>query len=87
VHGDRHPSCSVSLNGGAWRCWACDSRGGAYDAALAHGLSPRETMELLIALGLAERRHGGGSRLYARRSPLWSSLEPRDAPADAHENR
>src|SRR5436305_5614316 len=70
AHGDRHASCSVSLVSGAWRCWACDARGGAYDAALARGVSPREAVDLLIAHGLAERRHGGGGRFRAAgRSP------------------
>ena len=65
AHGDRHPSCSVSLGSGAWRCWACDARGGAYDAAIARGLVPREAMDLLIAHGLAERRAERGGRFRA----------------------
>ncbi len=55
-HGDRSPSCSVSLASGAWNCHGCGARGGAYDAALATGHSPRSAMELLIAHGLAEQR-------------------------------
>src|SRR5947209_4573905 len=55
-HGDRSPSCSVSLASGAWNCHGCGARGGAYDAALATGHSPRSAMELLIAHGLAEHR-------------------------------
>jgi hypothetical protein len=70
AHRDRHPSCSISLVSGAWRCWACDARGGAYDAALARGLAPREAMDLLIAHGLAERRADRGGHFRARgRSP------------------
>jgi hypothetical protein len=70
AHGDRHPSCSVSLESGAWRCWACDARGGAYDAAMARGLSPREAMDLLVTHGLAERRTSGGGRFRAHARSL-----------------
>ena len=80
AHADRRPSCSVSLASGAWRCWACDARGGAYDAALARGLSPREAMDLLIAYGLAERRSAPGGRLRAGRrspSPAAGGQQPR----------
>lgn len=55
-HGDRSPSCSVSLASGAWNCHGCGARGGAYDAARDAGHSPRSAMELLIAHGLAEPR-------------------------------
>ena len=54
--GDRSPSCSVNLASGAWNCHGCGAHGGAYDAALAAGHSPRSAMELLIAHGLAEPR-------------------------------
>jgi hypothetical protein len=54
--GDRSPSCSVNLASGAWNCHGCGAQGGAYDAALAVGHSPRSAMELLIAHGLAEPR-------------------------------
>ena len=53
---DRSPSCSVSLASGAWNCHGCGAHGGAYDAALAIGHTPRSAMELLIAHGLAEPR-------------------------------
>ena len=57
-HNDRSPSCSVNLASGAWNCHGCGAHGGAYDAALAAGLTPRDAMELLIANGLAQpRRH------------------------------
>ncbi len=49
--GDRSPSCSVNLASGAWNCHGCGAHGGAYDAALAAGHSPRAAMELLIAHG------------------------------------
>jgi hypothetical protein len=65
--GDRNPSCSVSLASGAWNCHGCGARGGAYDAALALGHTPRSAMGLLIAHNLAEpprcRGHRGGSRV------------------------
>jgi Toprim-like len=56
ARGDRDPSCSVNVETGAWRCWGCGAKGGAYDAALARGRTSREAMDLLIAHGLAERR-------------------------------
>jgi Toprim domain len=55
-HADRSPSCSVNLASGAWNCHGCGARGGAYDAALALGLLPRQAMDLLITNGLAEPR-------------------------------
>lgn len=60
-HGDRSPSASVSLVSGAWCCHACGARGGAYDAALALGHTPRGAIELMIGHGLIERRAGPGS--------------------------
>ena len=54
--GDRSPSCSVNLASGAWNCHGCGAHGGAYDAAIARGHSPRSAMELLIAHRLAEPR-------------------------------
>ena len=54
--GDRSPSCSVNLASGAWNCHGCGAHGGAYDAALATGHSPRSAMDLLITHGLAEPR-------------------------------
>jgi hypothetical protein len=52
-HGDRTPSCSVNLDTGAWKCHGCGAKGGAYDAAIAHGLSRRRGMELLAEYDLA----------------------------------
>jgi hypothetical protein len=60
AHNDRNPSCSVSLVHGAWHCWGCGAKGGAYDAALELGRSPREAMDLLISFGIAQRRPGRG---------------------------
>jgi hypothetical protein len=56
--GDRHPSTSVSLTSGAWCCHACGAAGGAYDAALARGHTPRSAIELMIRHGLTQRRRG-----------------------------
>jgi Toprim-like len=69
--GDRNPSCSVNLASGAWNCHGCGARGGAYDAALALGHTPRSAMDLLIAHGLAEPRTIEHSRAAPRvqRSP------------------
>ena len=80
AHDDRDPSCSVSLVHGAWHCWGCGAEGGAYDAALELGRSPREAMDLLISFGIAERRSGrGGSGAPEPRRPRRGSsgLVPR----------
>ena len=45
-----------------WHCWGCGAAGGAYDAALAHGLSARDAIDLMIADDLATRRIGAPSR-------------------------
>jgi len=58
AHADRDPSCSVNVETGAWHCWGCGARGGAYDAALACGLAPRDTIDVMIAHGLTTRRAG-----------------------------
>lgn len=70
--GDRSPSCSISLLSGAWNCHGCGAHGGAYDAAVAAGHTPRSAMDLLIEHRLATPRapdhkaaariHGTGSR-------------------------
>jgi hypothetical protein len=52
----------VNLESGAWHCWGCGAAGGAYDAALARGRSPREAIDLMIAHGLATRRAGPSKR-------------------------
>jgi hypothetical protein len=59
--GDRTPSTSVNLENGAWCCHGCGARGGAYDAALAVGHTPRSAIELMIAHGLIEPRSGSPS--------------------------
>ena len=62
-NGDRHASCSVNLEHGAWHCHACGARGGAYDAATALGHTPSGAMYLMITYGLAEpRRHQAPTR-------------------------
>jgi len=70
--GDRSASCSISLLSGAWNCHGCGAHGGAYDAAVAAGHTPRSAMDLLIEHRLATPRtpdhkaaariHGTGSR-------------------------
>jgi len=57
ARGDRDPSCSVNVDTGAWHCWGCGARGGAYDAALARGRSPREAIDLMVTHGLTTRRN------------------------------
>lgn len=49
---DRTPSCSVHAESGAWHCFACDARGGAYDAAITLGRTPSEAADLCKAHGL-----------------------------------
>jgi hypothetical protein len=58
AHQDRNPSCSVSLEHGAWRCWGCGAKGGAYHAALSRGHDPASAFDLLVKYDLGERRGG-----------------------------
>lgn len=70
ARGDRSPSCSVNLDSGAWNCHGCGAHGGAYDAAIARGHSPRSAMELLIGHRLVEPRgadHCAGRTALTRR--------------------
>ena len=70
---DRHPSCSINVINGAWRCHGCGAHGGAYDAAIAKGHNPRTAIDLMIAHGLIERR----GRLQTARELLHAhSLRP-----------
>ena len=55
-NGDRHPSCSVNLEHGAWHCHGCGAKGGLYDAATALGYSARAAIDLMVRYGLTERR-------------------------------
>ncbi|WP_249010509.1 toprim domain-containing protein [Conexibacter sp. DBS9H8] len=66
---DHNPSCSVSLDSGAFNCHSCGAGGGAYDAAVARHRTPRAAMDLLVAFGLADRRPPGLSARPARRAP------------------
>jgi hypothetical protein len=68
-HEDRSASCSVNLQSGAFNCHGCGAHGGAYDAALAKGLGPRDAIELMIAHGLTERRPRQTSRRHPSPSP------------------
>ena len=86
--GDRSPSCSVNLASGAWNCHGCGAHGGAYDAALALGNTPRSAMELLIANGLAEPRTCGAHTARRARSTTAAPMptvanRPRLAVGDA----
>lgn len=58
-HEDREPSCSVSVESGAWHCFACSARGGAYDAAVALGRDPARAMDALRRHGLVDDDRGG----------------------------
>ena len=69
---DRDPSCSVNLVSGAWKCHACGARGGAYDAAIARGHTPRSAIDLMIAYALIERR----ARLCTGRELLQTPVRP-----------
>ena len=77
-HEDRSPSCSVSMDSGAFKCWACGAEGGAFDAATALGRSDREAMDLLIDHDLAERRPAGIAPTHNRsaRAPRPGSSSP-----------
>ncbi len=80
---DRSPSCSVNLASGAWNCHGCGAHGGAYDAALAVGLTPRDAIDLLIANGLAQRR--GDTAKVSRRTPTVGAVKT--VPATANRSR
>lgn len=56
AHDDRDPSCSVSLEHGAWRCWGRGAQGSAYDAAIALGHTPASAIARMVEHGLTERR-------------------------------
>ncbi len=79
-HDDRRPSVSVNLASGAWLCHGCGARGGAYDAALLRGHSPRTAMDLLISCELAEPRRTDHPRRAhqkpTRRSPVDQGAAP-----------
>ena len=78
---DRSPSSSVNLESGAWCCHGCGAHGGAYDAALAIGHTPRTAIELMITHGLieprTEPRSGHQARHTARAVASASTPEPR----------
>jgi hypothetical protein len=76
-HGDRSPSTSVSLASGAWCCHGCGASGGAYDAAVAVGHTPRGAIELMIRHGwLIEPRSGPRSPRTAGRVTSAPTREP-----------
>ncbi|MGH2867459.1 MAG: hypothetical protein ACRDNK_07820, partial [Solirubrobacteraceae bacterium] len=71
---DRSPSCSVNLASGAFNCHGCGAHGGAYDAAIATGHTPRSAMQLLIAHDLADP--GPARRRSADRPPSSAHQQP-----------
>jgi hypothetical protein len=73
---DRDASCSVNVRSGAFNCHGCGARGGAYDAALARGRSPREAIDLMVAFGLTERRWRDTSRATSPASTRDTSRSP-----------
>jgi len=77
-HGDRNPSCSVSLTTGAWNCHGCGAHGGAYDAALTRNHTPRSAIDLMIDHGITERR---ALALARARRPRLSITDQRVAAA------
>lgn len=81
THEDRRPSCSVSTEHGAWLCWSCGARGGAYDAALAVGCSPPAAVELMVSHGLTEPRSPGDERFGE--SKLGVAVSSRQRPVAA----
>jgi hypothetical protein len=68
ARGDRDPSCSVNIETGAWHCWGCGAKGGAYDAALARGLDSRQASELKAAYSLGQRDSKRPPRVVVSRS-------------------
>jgi hypothetical protein len=80
---DQHPSTSVHLHTGAWNCHGCGARGGAYDAAITRGHTPRTAIELMIQHGLIEPRarlSTARELIHVRRSPY---AKARNAPSRA----
>jgi len=75
-NGDRTASTSVNLESGAWSCHGCGARGGAYDAALAVGHTPRSAIELMIAHGLIEPRSGSTPSGSLRTVPGPAPVRP-----------
>ena len=69
AHGDRTPSCSVSTEHGAWKCWSCGASGGPYDAALALGHTPASALDLKVKHGLAERSDSNAPTARRQHSP------------------
>jgi hypothetical protein len=88
AHHDQRASCSVNTHSGAFNCHGCGAHGGAYDAALAVGRSPREAIDLMIAHGLTDRRPrpgrvSGSTRSHAAPAPTEAPMHIRSPAADA----
>lgn len=85
AHQDRNPSCSVSLEHGAWCCWACGAKGSAYHAALSRGHDPVSAFELLAEYGLADRRPRPSSTPRTTARPVGATTEVRGRKLEATE--
>ncbi|MGH2857540.1 MAG: toprim domain-containing protein [Solirubrobacteraceae bacterium] len=89
LNGDRAPSCSVGLITGAFLCHGCGARGGAYDAALAAGRTPRAAMDLLRAHGLIEaagEQPSGATATRPDHRPRSAAMRPALAADDDEVN-
>jgi Toprim domain-containing protein len=73
---DHDPSCSVSLEHGAWHCHACGAKGGAFDAARVRGYSDRGAIDFMVAYGLTEHRAYRQRNAEARPTPESISTRP-----------
>ncbi len=81
--GDRHPSCSINLEHGAWKCHGCGASGGAYDAATARGYSERAAIDLMVRHGIVDRRdpdHARNNYHNAARPRARADRHPAAAP-------
>ena len=74
AHDDHRPSCSVNLESGAFHCWGCDAKGGAYDAAVE--IDPD-------AFAADHQAHAGVPATNATATLLRSYVEPHLAAAGA----
>jgi hypothetical protein len=79
AHSDRQRSASVNVQTGAWCCFACGAKGGAYDAALALGRAPADAMALLRQCGLVETDGAQPQRRRASKSDRARRLDTSSA--------
>jgi AAA domain len=82
-HDDRHPSASISLESGAWNCFACRAAGSAWGLGQLSGRSPAEIAQLLSRYGLREPAEPKEvSPNAARRRPYDSGSAPPPSPEE-----